>query len=299
MTTPLVSVVMPSFQQVAFLPTAMRSVLTQDYDRLELIVADGGSTDGSADILADAARADPRVRWWSEPDGGPAPAINRAMDAARGTLIGWLNSDDLYAPGAIRRATSVLSGPGGPLIAYGHGDHVDRDGAPLGAYPTVPPPVPPPTFSAGCFICQPTVFFRTACRALLGPLDEGLRASFDYDYWLRAFAAFPDRIGFVDAHQASSRLHDDCITQRFRRRVATEGMIVTKRHLGAASPHWLTTYLEESANARGEGTRAEVAAALADAERLLAPDQLAPLRARATALFGLPRPVGAPGEDRP
>ena len=80
---------------------------------------------------------------------------------------------------------------------------------------------------------------------MLGKLDENLKASFDLEYWLRAFLAFPERIGFVDAVQAQSRLHDACITVKQRRTVAIEGMQVLARHLGSAPKEWLLTYANE------------------------------------------------------
>src|SRR4051794_8903868 len=98
---PLVSVVMPSFNQDTYIELAIRSILAQDYRQLEVIVADGGSTDHTVSILERYQARDRRLRWFSRNDRGPAHAVNDAIAAARGTLIGWLNSDDLYLPGAI------------------------------------------------------------------------------------------------------------------------------------------------------------------------------------------------------
>lgn len=242
---PLVSVVMPSMNQPEFIEEAITSVLSQDYPNIELIVADGGSRQETLDILARRQQQDRRLRYFSRPDRGPAHALNDSMDAVRGTVIGWLNSDDLYAPGAIARAMAVLASQPRLLMVYGQGRHVDEHGKPIGDYPTLPPTTPASRFSEGCFICQPTMFFRRSARILLGTLDEKLKAAFDFEYWLRAFCAFPDRIGFVDEVQALSRLHDGCITLRLRRTVALEGMQVLARHLGAAPKEWLLTYANE------------------------------------------------------
>lgn len=242
---PLVSVVMPSMNQPEFIDDAITSVLSQDYPNIELIVADGGSRQDTLDILARRQLQDPRLRYFSRPDRGPAHALNDAMDAVRGTVIGWLNSDDLYAIGAISRAIAVMAEQPRLLMVYGQGQHVDEYGKSIGVYPTLPPSTPVSRFSEGCFICQPTMFFRRSTRVLLGPLDETLKAAFDFEYWLRAFCAFPDRIGFVDMVQAVSRLHDGCITMRMRRTVALEGMQVLARHLGSAPKEWLLTYANE------------------------------------------------------
>lgn len=242
---PLVSVVMPSMNQPEFIDEAIASVLSQDYHNIELIVADGGSRRDTLDILARHKRQDQRLRYFSRHDRGPAHALNDAMALVRGTVIGWLNSDDLYAPGAVSRAMEVMAEQPRLLMVYGQGQHIDEHGKPIGTYPTLPPSTPVSKFSEGCFICQPTMFFQRTARILLGTLDEKLKAAFDFEYWLRAFCTFPDRIGFVDEVQAMSRLHNNCITMRMRRTVALEGMQVLARHLGFAPKEWLLTYADE------------------------------------------------------
>jgi hypothetical protein len=81
---------------------------------------------------------------------------------------------------------------------------------------------------------------------LLGKLDTSLKTAFDFDYWLRAFHAFPDRIGFIEAVQAQSRLHEACITQKMRRTVALEGARLAQKHLGRAPLHWILTHMNEA-----------------------------------------------------
>ncbi|MEX0738997.1 MAG: glycosyltransferase family 2 protein [Pseudohongiella sp.] len=271
MTSPLVSVVMPSFNQAEFLEASINSVLSQDYAHLELIVADGGSTDGSVTLLQRIAAKDKRLRWFSGPDKGPADAINQALAQVRGVVIGWLNSDDLYTPGAIQRAVLALQDQPELVMVYGHGRHVDGAGQMLADYPTRRPPQPVETFALSCFICQPTVFFRRSMYVLLGPLDETLKTSFDFDYWLRAFKVFNTRIGFVDALQAYSRLHDACITVQQRRTVALEGVQLLSQHLGKASGHWLLGYRDELLSGKavlpaGFSVEQELAAVLKEAE---------------------------------
>jgi len=243
---PLVSIVMPSFNHAKFISASIDSVLGQDYNNVELIVGDGGSDDGTVEILRKRSEEDPRLRWFSRPDSGPAEAINNALAMVRGTVVGWLNSDDLYTSGAIGRAVQALNENQDWLMVYGKGQHVDISAKVINNYPTLPPSTPVSRFSDGCFICQPTVFFKSTMPMLLGNLDQTLKASFDFDYWLRAFLAFPERIGMIDAMQASSRLHDDCITMRMRQTVALEGVRVVSRHLEQAPIHWLTTYIEET-----------------------------------------------------
>lgn len=255
---PLVSVVMPSFNQAAFIESSIASVLQQGYPRLELIVMDGGSTDGSVAILDRMASMDRRLRWASEPDMGPAHAINKAMAQARGTVIGWLNSDDLYAQGAVQAALDALTSSANPLMVYGHAIHVDETGAYLDDYPTLRPNVGRAALANGCFVCQPTVFLKRVAVHLLGPLDKGLKTAFDFDWWFRAFGLFDGRIGFVDRVQASSRLHADCITRKQRALVAAEGMQLIRKYMGWLDTRWAITYFNEMAQSGASVSNDEI-----------------------------------------
>ena len=241
----LVSVIMPSFNQADFIKQSVECVFDQSYQNVELVVFDGGSSDGSCTILETLSKRYEGLRWRSEADRGPAHALNKALRASRGTIIGWLNSDDLYAPGAIAAAVEFFTHQTDMIMLYGRGQHIDVQGDPLSPYPTRPPTAGLEAFAKGCFICQPTVFFRRTLSTLLGPLNEDLGTTFDYEYWLRAFSAFPQRIGFIDELMASSRLHDACITMRQRQVVALEGVKLCSEILGRSEPHWLTTYFEE------------------------------------------------------
>lgn len=236
---------MPSFNQAAFITASVRSVLSQNYPNLELIVADGGSGDDTPALLASLQAQDARLRWLSEPDAGPADALNKALRFSRGTIIGWLNSDDIYTPNAVQRAVQALTAHRDWVMVYGQAEHIDAGGHVLTPYPSLGPPASKQMFAKGCFICQPTVFFKRSMWLLLGPLDQSLQTAFDFDYWLRAFGAFAGRIGFVDALQAQSRLHPGCITMRLRRTAMLEGMQLLARHLGHAPKEWFLTYVNE------------------------------------------------------
>lgn len=223
----------------------MSSVFNQNHCNVELIVADGGSSDGTVEQLQAWRARDPRVRWFSESDEGPADALNKAFKLARGTYFGWLNSDDLYTEGAIDRAISAFSRHPDWLMVYGQGHHIDESDSYLNTYPTRDSSTPLAAFRDGCFICQPTMFLKRTAWVLLGDLDVKLKTAFDFDYWVRAFLMFQDRIGFIDEVQACSRLHSDCITMKMRRYVAVEGMRLLAKHLGDAPGHWLLTYVNE------------------------------------------------------
>ena len=237
---------MPTLNQAPFIAESVASVMSQSVESLELVVADGGSTDGTLDILAALATAHPgRLRWTSAPDGGPAQAVNAAVARAHGAVVGWLNSDDLYTPGAVQRALEAFTSQPDAVMVYGEAEHIDAQGKRMGAYPTREPSAPLAAWIDGCHLCQPSAFFRRDTFAALDGLDTSLRAAFDYEFWLRVFKAHPGRIGYVPEVQAKSRLHAGAITLRFRERVALEGMQVVHRHIGPAPTHWLLTHFAE------------------------------------------------------
>jgi glycosyltransferase involved in cell wall biosynthesis len=124
MATPLVSLVTPSFNQAAFLEEAIRSVLAQEYEPIEYIVVDAGSTDDSADIIR---RYADRLAWWtSEPDRGQSHALNKGFARARGDYLGWLSADDTLLPEAISRLVSALETDPELVLAYGDVIYTDE-----------------------------------------------------------------------------------------------------------------------------------------------------------------------------
>ncbi|WP_322508462.1 glycosyltransferase family 2 protein, partial [Anaerolinea sp.] len=126
----LVNIVTPSFNQARFLEETMLSVLHQDYPHIEYIVVDGGSTDGSVDIIR---RYADRLAWWvSEPDRGQTDAINKGFAHAHGEILAWLNSDDTYQPGAVRAAVEALEKHPEAAMVYGDAHYIDENGRVIG-----------------------------------------------------------------------------------------------------------------------------------------------------------------------
>src|SRR4030067_2556851 len=126
MRDPLVSIVTPSYNQAEFLEKTILSVINQDYPRLEYFVMDGGSTDGSLEIIK---RFEHRItNWISEPDRGQSDAINKGWSMASGDIFAWLNSDDMYAPGAVQAAVQAFRENPEAGMVYGDAILVDRDG---------------------------------------------------------------------------------------------------------------------------------------------------------------------------
>lgn len=276
------SVLMPSLNQVAFIERAVRSVLTQGGVELELLVVDGGSIDGTQALLARLGdEFAPNLRWISEPDRGPANALNKALAMAHGQVIGWLNADDAYMPGAAQRALAYLTAHPHHVMVYGHGEHIDAQDQPLGHYPSRPPAAGLPGFADGCFICQPTVFMRQSVLQSAGGFDESQRTAFDMELWMKLFAAYPGCIGWLDALQARSRLHAATITSTQRSRVMRESMQLLAKHLGHAPLHWVRSHVDEvlaehAAAPSGDDARAQLNQLAAEVSPLLSPaDRLA------------------------
>jgi len=242
----LVSIVMPSFNQADFIEAAIRSVFNQKIQSLELIIMDGASTDSTLVILKKLKKEfTNQLFWFSATDSGPAAAINKALKKARGQIIGWLNSDDLYSSNAIHNALDAFKKNPQWILLYGEGKHINEQSAFINQYPTKNPKNRLKAFQLGCYICQPTVFFKRTILKNVGFLNQELKVAFDFDYWLRIFKVYPQNIGYINKIQAYSRLHSACITQNQRQKVALEAMQVLFHQLGDVKIHWLLNYFEE------------------------------------------------------
>lgn len=181
---PGIAIVTPSFNQGAFLRETIESVLTQQYGLLSYHVQDGGSTDGTQQILQSY---NGRLSWHSETDRGQADAVNRGFASLDGEVMGFLNSDDVLLPGALAFIAQAVATHPDIDIFYGHRINIDRNGKEIGR--CVLPPHHATALTWGDYIPQETMFWRRRVWDAVGPLDERLQFALDWDFILRAQAA--------------------------------------------------------------------------------------------------------------
>jgi glycosyltransferase involved in cell wall biosynthesis len=205
---PLVSIVTPSFNQAKFLRQTMDSVLSQDYPRVEYLVIDGGSTDGSLQIIQ---KYEDRLAYWeSTPDKGQTDAINKGFDRAKGKYLAWLNSDDIYQPGAISEAVAYLEAHPEVGMVYGDCSFIDAEGQKIGDFPAAQTDYQ--RLRRGyVHIPQQSAFFRADLWQAAGPLDPSFYFAMDYDLWVRLAEQAPV-VYLPGYHWASFRLHGDAKT---------------------------------------------------------------------------------------
>lgn len=209
-----VSVIVPSFNQGRFLEKSLESIFLQKGSfELECIVMDGGSSDSSVEIIRRFERRAPEAnisfQWRSEKDGGQAAALNEGLARSSGEIVAYLNSDDLYSPGAIAEAVACFEREPHRAWVTGLSRIIDAEGNEIqkgvSAYRNLW--LRSYSYRRLCmlnFIVQPTTFWR---RSSAGTFDVSLRYTMDYDYWLRL-----GRVGapaLVPRETASFRIHDE------------------------------------------------------------------------------------------
>jgi glycosyltransferase involved in cell wall biosynthesis len=183
---PSISIITPCLNAVATIDEALTSVREQEYPRVEHIVVDGGSTDGTLDILASA----PGIRYVSEPDGGRPEAANKGVGLSTGEVVAWLNADDRYEKGALMAVGKSLAARPDAVWATGYCRIVDGDGRDIRRFISAYKNLLLRHWSYGLyltqnFIADPATFVRRDVLHKVGLLDERYRISHDYDLWLR------------------------------------------------------------------------------------------------------------------
>ncbi len=184
---PLVSIITPSFNQAAYLPDAICSVLSQDYSPIEYWVVDGASTDGSLEVIQNFSGQ--LTGWISERDSGQSEAINKGIIKGQGEIVAWLNSDDFYLPQAVSRAVKMFQSDPDLGMVFGEALTVDQRGWPLKRL----------TFGDWGLqelvkfriICQPAVFMRRSILEKAGFLDHSYNFMLDHHLWIRVARMAP------------------------------------------------------------------------------------------------------------
>ncbi len=199
--TPLVSIVTPSYNQAQFLEKTLRSVLEQDYPNIEYLVVDGGSTDGSVEIIQ---RYADRLTWWvSEKDNGQADGINKGLKRAKGEFVAWINSDDYYLPGAVSQAVEFLRKDAQLALLYGNMQVADETGNVINLLTYKNWEIR--DLMAFRIIGQPTVFMRRSALEKAGYLDPEYHYLLDHHLWLRV--ALQGKIRYQPSLWAGEHVH--------------------------------------------------------------------------------------------
>jgi len=184
-----ISIVTPSYNQADFLEYTIRSVLGQGYPDLEYWIMDGGSSDGSLEIIRKYESQ--LAGWVSKPDKGQADAINHGLRLATGEIVAWLNSDDMYAPGVFSAVARFFEANPQIGMVYGDAASFDQDGQPLNELASEDWGLA--GLVAFKIICQPAVFMRRSALEEAGYLDESYHMLLDHQLWLRIAQHSPIR----------------------------------------------------------------------------------------------------------
>lgn len=228
---PSLSIVMPSFNQRRFIREAIDSVLTQSYPRLEMIVVDGGSTDGTVEVLSSYGS---RIRWVSEKDQGQADALNKGFRMAGGELLGWLNADDLYVAGALEAVGAFFAAHPGTAWAFGHCNIIDEHGREIRKVISDYKARRLCRYSYRSLLCenfisQMGVFMRrTAFDAVGRTFDSSRHWAMDYDLWLRLGARFEPAL--IDRTLGRFRMYGATKSARGFRKQFEEDFDVARKH---------------------------------------------------------------------
>jgi glycosyltransferase involved in cell wall biosynthesis len=242
-TQPMLSIVMPTYNQGQFIRQAIDSVLAQDYRPIELLVFDAVSTDDTVEILRYYAQKHPDVvSYVSRKDRGQSDAINQGLQQAKGDIVCWLNSDDALADGAIRAVIDAFTRHPDVQFVWGRGWTIDEQGRRLGdggvragdAWTLI---------HQRNFIQQPSCFFRKSVLGRVGPIDEGLHYVMDWELWIR-LSAFKGM--FIDDYLSANREWGANKTQSGQMRRWREIRSMVRRYCDSAWPPVVWLYLLEA-----------------------------------------------------
>lgn len=225
---PLVSIITPSYNQADFLRATINSVLDQDYPRIEYIIVDGGSSDGSVEIIKEYQD---RISWWvSEKDQGQTDAINKGFERATGELFAWINSDDVLRPQAVSEAVKFMSENPEVGLVYGDLNFIDQNGITIGSFNAKQTSYK--RLRRGwVHIPQPAAFWKADLWKKVGPLDPSLFFAMDYDLWIKLALLAP--VHYHEGHLwADFRIHGGSKTITADKQCWEEMLLIHRRDGG-------------------------------------------------------------------
>ena len=205
--TTKISIVTPSFNQGKYIEDTLRSVVGQELGDLTLqyIIQDNCSTDITSDVLARYNGAE-HLHVRIQPDAGQADALNRGFGYSDGSILGWVNSDDVLLPGALKAVVEVFEGNPSVDVIYGDAFFINKAGLIQGKYPTS-------KFSGKlllntCFLSQPSVFFRRSIYEKVGGVRNDLHFCLDYNLWLKFYRAGAN-FSYISESLSATRMYSD------------------------------------------------------------------------------------------
>lgn len=226
---PKISIITPSFNQRRFIEETIKSVLLQDYPDFEHIIIDGGSTDGTKEIL----KKYPHLKVICEPDNGQAEAVNKGFKIATGEIFGWINSDDTYLPSVLKRVAEEINPEEGRFVVMGRCAFVDENCEFTGKEHKGNFTMHSEYIKIwnGNAIPQPSVFFHRRVYEECGGLDESLHFALDYDFFLKVTKKF--KIYKINDRWAAYRTHPDSKSIKLTEAEGLkEQIMVSKRYWG-------------------------------------------------------------------
>lgn len=223
------SIIIPSYNTAKYIRQAIDSVLSQKCN-VECIIIDGGSTDGTLDILKSYGD---RIKWLSEKDKGETDAINKGLRMATGEVVGWLDADDVYLPGALRTVARYFDMNPNRMWLYGKCRIIDAEGKETSRIITRFKEIFQPRYSYNKllvldFIAQPATFWRRELLEELGYLDESENLVMDYEYWLRIGAKYQPM--FINQYLACWRSHGESQTSKALVQNMKDALRVSRRY---------------------------------------------------------------------